>query len=290
MYFTSQFELQVRPNGRAAADEYYHEGNTWIEGREGSKYTIWFKNNTNHRVMAIISVDGLDVCKGQPAGPDSDGYLVDPNSSIEIPGWKLDNQTAAEFYFAKIGKSYSHASGANSNNVGVIGVMVFREKLYYASPYTYLGQAGLNSLSWTASGSGIVKDGIVTAGGVTRSAAINNIVPNGGYSTSIACSGVLNSWQESSVVGQNTVGMNTVGQSVGTGFGDATSFNTSQVNFERAHSTVPDAVMVLYYNSFRNLQRMGIQLKSKSTRYNNSTAQAFPGYTTGCTPPPGWTK
>lgn len=265
MYFTSQYELQVRPNGRAAADEYYHEGNTWIEGREGSKYTIWFRNNTNQRVMAIFSVDGLDVCRGQPAGPDSDGYLVDPNSSIEIPGWKLDSQTAAEFYFAKIGKSYAHASGSNTSNVGVIGAMVFREKQFYPTynniQYSYVPSSGILGLG---------------SSNPTRSLNISASSASTQH-PGVACSNSIQS-------------LNAVSQSVGTGFGDATQFNTSIVNFERANSTVPDAMLVLFYNSARNLQRMGIQLKSKSTRYNNSTAQAFPGYTTGCTPPPGWTK
>ena len=64
----ANFELQIRPRGRSAADEYYHQGNWFIEGREGNNYTLWFNNRTNHRVMAIFSVDGLDVCKGQPAG------------------------------------------------------------------------------------------------------------------------------------------------------------------------------------------------------------------------------
>ena len=280
MFYSSEFELQVRPNGRAAADEYYHEGNHWIEGREGSKYTIWFKNNSYQRVMVIVSVDGLDVCKGQPAGPDSDGYIVDAQSSIEIPGWKLDNQTAAEFYFAKIGKSYAHANGSNSNNVGVIGAMVFREKRYYP---TYNIN---NSYS---------HPGIACASSVAGSSGINNMVYNGGTLTSSLRSAQwVGSSAASATVGANTVGSNSISfteQGVGTGFGDATQFSTTIVNFERANQTVPDAIMVLYYNSAKNLQRMGIQLRTKSSKYyDTSSKNAFPGYTTGCTPPPGWTK
>lgn len=267
MWYNSQFELQVRPNGRAAADEYYHQGNWFIEGREGSRYTLFFKNNLTTRVMVILSVDGLDVCKGQPAGPDSDGYLVEPLGSIEIPGWKLNDNTAAEFYFAKSGKSYAHASGANTTNVGVIGAMVFREN---ETLYKPLLQAfpGYNGFSYTVRGS----------------------VGLGSPSPSVKLS--TSSWDSSTC--SNTIGMNSiraVGQSVGTGFGDATQFNTTQVTFERANPTVPDALMVLYYNSTKNLQRMGIQLKTKGNRYDTSnTAKAFPGYTNGCTPPPGWTN
>lgn len=276
MWYNSQFELQVRPNGRAAADEYYHQGNWFIEGREGSKYTIFFKNNLPTRVMVILSVDGLDVCKGQPAGPDSDGYLVEPLGSIEIPGWKLNDNTAAEFYFAKSGKSYAHASGANTTNVGVIGAMVFRERetlyrpLLQAFP-SYNGYPSYNSF---------------TRGGMSSASAATT---NGIGGIQISTSGWNGSIASSNAVGMNSI--QAVGQSVGTGFGDATQFNTTHVTFERANPSVPDALMVLYYNSAKNLQRMGIQLKTKSNRYDtSSTAKAFPGYTNGCTPPPGWTN
>lgn len=269
MLYNSQFELQVRPNGRAAADEYYHQGNWFIEGREGSRYTLWFKNNLPVRVMAIFSVDGLDVCKGQPAGLDSDGYIVDAYSSIEVPGWKLDGNTAAEFFFAGIGKSYASASGANTNNVGVIGAMVFREKNVQANP-AFPGY-GVHPLTYGDTGQ------------YTNNKWGGTPILRG---SSAACSNTMGGTVN--VVGQNSI--QAVAQSVGTGFGDATQFKTSQVAFERANPTVPDALMVLYYNSAKNLQKMGIQLRTKSNRYDSSKAQAFPGYTTGCTPPPGWTN
>lgn len=273
MYDTNgNFELQVCPNGRASADEYLHQGSIFIEGREGSKYTLRFHNRTHRRVMVILSVDGLDVIKGQPAGPNSDGYLVDAQSSIEIPGWTLDNQTAAEFYFARIGKSYASASGANTNNVGVIGAMVFREKeiRYYPQPF-YSNPYSIATSGWAGSDSGML-----SASGITRSTSNRRVdQTNSGWNT----------------VGMNSVkASSSVTQSVGTGFGDATQFNTSTVQFERAHPTVPDALMVMYYNTARNLQKMGIQIRTKSSRYDSSNAQAFPAYTNvnGCKPPPGW--
>lgn len=278
----ANFELQVRPRGRSAADEYYHQGNWFIEGREGNNYTLWFNNRTNHRVMVILSVDGLDVCKGQPAGPNSDGYIVDALSSIEIPGWKLDNQNAAEFYFSGIGKSYASVSNANTNNVGVIGAMVFREQAQYVNPFP----------GWTT--------GVVTAGGIDPGNwAGQSMIYNGGMMSGIT-RGTATSHPGvacSSTVGMNTVGMNSVqlcasgaSPGVGTGFGNSTQFKTAEVQFIRANVSIPDALMVVYYNSARNLQRMGIQLRTKRSRYDTSNASAFPGYTTGCTPPSGWTK
>lgn len=282
MFYNSQFELQVRPNGRGAADEYFHNGNWFIEGREGSRYTLYFKNNLPTRVMVILSVDGLDVCKGQPAGPDSDGYLVDAFGSIEIPGWKLNGNTAAEFYFAKIGKSYSSESGASTNNVGVIGAMVFREKDlqaygYPAFPGFYAGYP----------------NGLYTSGGIASASSTQltrgTQLSGSGWDGTIACASNSVGSLNNSVIGMNSI--QPISQSVGTGFGDATAFNTSTVNFERASLTVPDALMVLYYNSAKNLQKMGIQLRTRGNRYDTSTvAKAFPSYNNGCTPPPGWSR
>ena len=50
------YELAVRPLGRSIADEYYHQGNTWIEGREGNTYTIQISNNSPTRTLFIVSV------------------------------------------------------------------------------------------------------------------------------------------------------------------------------------------------------------------------------------------
>lgn len=89
------------------------------------------------------------------------------------------------------------------------------------------------------------------------------------------------------MVGSNAIQPTTT-QDVGTGFGDATQFNTVMTSFTRSHQTIPDDILAVYYNTARNLQKMGIVLRTKSTRYDNSTAKAFPAYNQGCTPPPGW--
>lgn len=279
---SGQFELQVAPNGRAAADEYLHQGNMWIEGREGSRYVLRFANRSPQRVCVIFSVDGLDTIKGQPAGANSDGYVVDANSTLEIPGWKLDAQTAAEFYFNRIGKSYAAASGANTANVGVIGAMVFREQVLQQLPQYRL-----------------LTSGAVGLGAVNPSYSLS--ISQSGGSTGLTRGSPLqltgSSWNagSSALNNINSVGVNAVAssalsttQDVGTGFGDATQFATAQTHFLRASPNVPDALLVIYYNSAKNLQKMGIQLRTRSTRYDNSTAKAFPAYDNGCTPPPGW--
>ncbi len=300
---SGHFELQVAPNGRAAADEYPHQGSMWIEGREGSKYVLRFINRSPQRVCVIFSVDGLDVIKGQPAGPNSEGYIVDAGSTLEVPGWKLDSATAAEFYFNTIGKSYAAAGGAGTANVGVIGAMVFREQSWYQpSQFTFTTSGAIGLGISNPSTSLNISSPMGASGALGPMGPMSSGMTSSAVNTSYSGSQSMDAFRSVGVdtVGTDAVGTDAVGtnsiksgtlhtqQDVGTGFGDATQFATSQTTFTRANATVPDAMMVMYYNSAKNLQKMGIQLRSKNLKYDNSTAKAFPAYNNGCTPPPGW--
>ena len=239
---SAQYQLEICPLGRRPADEYYHQGQVWIEGREGSTYTLRFTNRSPGRVLAIFSVDGLDVLKGKPAGHLSQGYVVNGNSTLEIPGWKLDAATAAEFFFSRSNKSYVAKIGGNVGNTGVIGAMVFRE--YQCNfPSSNINKLTFNNPS---------------------SSAADHIYRHSG----------------------SAVSLNSVTQSVGTGFGSATQWNTVNTQFNRENPTVPNAIMAVYYDSSKNLQKRGIVMR---TRYGTTVSNtAFPAYTNGATPPPGW--
>ena len=256
MYNTGAlYEMQIRPNGRAAADEYYHNGNTWIEGREGSKYTIFLKNNDWRRAQFIVSVDGLDVLDGRPAGIQSRGYVLNPNQSMEIPGWRLNNREAAEFYFSKKNNSYVSEIGGNANNAGVIGIMVFAERQVQNSPYDIARIAR-------------------HAGNNLYTASTNSAIPT----------------QYTSSMGSGQITANNATLSIGTGFGEAIGHQTRETTFIRNNDQIHDGLMVVYYDTAENLKRMGIQLK---TRYTSSTPNPFPAggtYNTGCVPPPSWVK
>jgi hypothetical protein len=291
---SSQFELQVCPNGRSKADEYLHEGAIWIEGREGSNYILRFINRLSSRVAVVFSVDGLDTIKGEPAGLNSESYVVNGNDSLEVPGWVINSSSAAEFYFAKAGRQYVAASGNNTSHTGVIGAMVFREKIAYQnrSPTCPWYGAPIN-------GTPIYQGYYPTMFGQTTTItdSLNNAVVNGinnsdsnSTTDTVASSGVLrNATGGMGVVPLNMVSQ-TVSQDIGTGFGNATEFNTTGIAFTRANPTVPDVILAVYYNTSKNLQKMGINIKTVRTKYDNSTANPFPSYTPGCKPPPGWTS
>jgi hypothetical protein len=240
---TRQFEVVIRPRNRSPADEYYHNGAVWIEGREGNNYTIDIRNNTGDTVLFIVSVDGLDVITGHPAGPQSRGYIVNPGITINIPGWRLNNQMAAEFFFSRSQDSYVNSIGGNTSNTGVIGAMVFREKKP-ASPFD------------------IVR------------------FHSGGSYVRAQPSSMPNQNNNISMTGSIT-------QDVSTGFGPQVTWQTQSMPFQHANPHYPDAVLAIYYNTARNLEKMGISLRKK--RNVSHQANPFPGYTsTGCKPPPGW--
>ena len=69
---------------------------------------------------------------------------------------------------------------------------------------------------------------------------------------------------------------------MGTGFGQKADFMTNEVTFNKGNQV---AQLVLYYDSRRNLEKRGIQVVSRETRYLSDLPPAFQS---GCTPPPGW--
>lgn len=282
------YELLVRPRGRTPADEYYHNGAVWIEGREGNNYTIDIRNNTHRRALFIVSVDGLDVIEGQPAGPKSQGYVVGPRETISIPGWKLNNQEAAEFFFSRSRDSYVNAIGGTTTNTGVIGAMVFAEyqitgidpfgiSVYYSGNATNHNMRSYNS-GWVGSALTESSDRRINASMVQSAAAA---MPMNAAEVKTS-GGILGIAAQQSVVTSSPVT-----QDVGTGFGQATTWQTHTTQFRRANPDHPDAVLALYYNTARNLEKMGIRLRKK--RDVSYQANPFPGYTTtGCKPPTGW--
>jgi hypothetical protein len=246
----TMYELQVRPRGRSSADEYYHSGATWIEGREGSTYTIYVRNNSAVRIEAVISVDGLDVLQGKPAGVNSRGYVINPNSSVEIPGWKLNNREAAEFYFSRKHDSYVTQINGDVSNTGVIGVMIFSEQVL--PNWLYPGAASATTYS-------------------TNTAMSPNVI---NVSASIAGAGQYTAHAVNNL---------------GTGFGNAVDYSTHGMTFNRQNPSTPDAVMVVYYDTADALKRMGIQLRTKRYSSTPNPFPAG-GTDNGCVPPLSWVK
>ena len=106
---------------------YSQRGNTWVAGRPGSRYAVRLSNRSGARVMVVLSVDGINAVTGETAGLGQVGYVLMPGQSTEITGWRKSLTEAAAFYFTALPDSYA-ARTDRPDNVGVIGVAVFRER------------------------------------------------------------------------------------------------------------------------------------------------------------------
>src|SRR6266536_4853579 len=79
------------------------------------------------RVLAVMSVDGVNVITGDTASPQQSGYVLAPYESADIAGWRKSMARTAAFYFTALPDSYAARTG-RPDNVGVVGVAVFRRK------------------------------------------------------------------------------------------------------------------------------------------------------------------
>jgi hypothetical protein len=96
-----------------ALSVYRHHGRRYVEGQPGNEYAVRIRNCTDQRLLAVLSVDGVNVVTGETASPDQSGYVIEPGGYVTVQGWRKDLNRTAAFYFS---------------DLGVIGVALFRER------------------------------------------------------------------------------------------------------------------------------------------------------------------
>jgi hypothetical protein len=106
---------------------HWHQGRAHIVGKPGNEYQVVVRNRTGEEVLAVVSVDGVNVITGETADPSQSGYVLAPHGSVAIQGWRKDLSRTAAFYFTSLPDSYA-ARTARPHDVGVIGVALFRKK------------------------------------------------------------------------------------------------------------------------------------------------------------------
>ena len=90
-------------------------------------------NTTGGRVLAVMSVDGVNVCPGETASPAQSGYVLSAYECADIDGWRKSLARTAAFYFTELPDAYAARTG-RPDNVGVIGVAFFRERPQPVAP------------------------------------------------------------------------------------------------------------------------------------------------------------
>ncbi len=126
-----------RAEGRRLPVHWY-QGRAYIAGQPGNEYRLTLRNRSGEPLLAVVSVDGVNVITGESADPQQSGYVLAPGRSVDILGWRKSLAQTAAFYFTDLADSYAARSG-RPDNVGVIGVALFRKK--QPRPPAALGRA-----------------------------------------------------------------------------------------------------------------------------------------------------
>jgi hypothetical protein len=125
----AQVSVIDRDTGAVLTPHYYH-GEYWIAGRPGANYAVEIHNRMDEQVLAVASVDGVNVISGETAKWDQTGYVLRPDETYQITGWRKSDTEVAAFTFTESPNSYAELTG-RPVNVGVIGVALFLERPAY---------------------------------------------------------------------------------------------------------------------------------------------------------------
>ena len=200
-------------------DVYRHRGKLYVAGVPGNRYAIQVENRSGGRVMAVVSVDGVNVVSGQTAAVSQQGYVLSPWQTSEISGWRKSTEEVAAFYFTSVEDSYAGRTD-RPRNVGVLAVAAFREEVPQpvALPETPPGPP-LAAAEGTAS---------PQAAGDSAFRSMSKAEAS-----------------------------NAVAEKLGTGHGERIVSPTHYTEFRRARSR-PDEVVSIFYDSRSNLIAQGI--------------------------------
>jgi hypothetical protein len=108
---------------------YSSGGRYYVAGTPGREYSVRLKSRLYDELLAVVSVDGVNVVTGETASIEQGGYILGHRQRFDIKGWRKSLDQVASFYFSRVDESYAAQTG-RPNNVGVIGVALFKRKVY----------------------------------------------------------------------------------------------------------------------------------------------------------------
>lgn len=121
-------EVQIRDRATGRFLPVYQSGGRWfVAGKPGNEYRVEVRNGGAGDILAVVSVDGVNVVTGETASPSQSGYVIERSRSLSVSGWRKSLDNVAAFYFTDLADSYASRTG-RPENVGVIGVALFRRK------------------------------------------------------------------------------------------------------------------------------------------------------------------
>jgi hypothetical protein len=232
-------EIHDRSSGRTLP-VYWHEGRAYVAGNPGNEYEVRIRNRSGGDVLAVVSVDGINVLNGQSAAWRQSGYVIDRWGRTDIQGWRKSLSETAAFYFTSLGDSYA-ARTERPQDVGVIGVAVFERKSVAPQPLAQDMPAPWERNEAPAAAAPMQKDASSEA---RRERAQSSTAPAAAPAPPL-----------------------------GTGHGRREDSPAHYVQFERATDS-PAEVVTIYYDSYRNLVAQGVIRTYGASRRD---PQPFPG-------------
>ncbi|MBK7903875.1 MAG: hypothetical protein IPJ97_13785 [Proteobacteria bacterium] len=219
--------------------EYRHLGRRYVVGEPGNEYAVRIRNCSGQRLLAVLSVDGVNAVTGESASPDQAGYVLEPGGYVNIQGWRKDLSRTAAFYFSDPADSYAAQTG-RPHDLGVIGVALFRERP--VERQTWLSKESRSERSDTPARaeSDAASDAKASrAAGATAAAPAMQL------------------------------------PSLGTGHGRGEYSPVQQVEFERG-SARPDEMIAIRYERRETLVAMGV-IAEPPYRFSRRHPEPFPG-------------
>jgi hypothetical protein len=216
---------------------YRYRGEYWVAGNPGSKYSIAVTNRQGARVLAVVSVDGVNVLTGETAAFEQTGYVFNGHQRYDVSGWRKSDHEIAAFNFVASPRSYAERTG-RPDHVGTIGVALFRERYepprFYPAPdyrYRYEGQDSSREL-------------------LKRHEAESSPAPTAQGAPGATADGAKRSYS-------GAAGASRAEEKLGTGHGRREWDSVTRTTFERA-SSQPAEVIRIRYDSRENLIAMGV--------------------------------
>jgi len=214
---------------------FHSDGHWYLVGRVGYEYEVRIRNDTDADLLAVVSVDGVNVVSGETASTSQGGYVIGPRQSLGIQGWRKSLTRVAAFYFTDRSNAYATRTG-RPDDVGVIGVALFRRK---AQAPAELEQPQVRGQSPNHGRLRSQEPYDAQARGEAPSSPQN--AGSGPSADSVAPSASAPA----------------VGQGIGTGHGRSQTSHARYVSFER-ESDAPNEVIELRYDTRANLVARGI--------------------------------
>lgn len=215
---------------------YRHHGRLYVAGTPGNRYAVLLRNKSAGRLMTVVSVDGINALSGQTAASSQSGYVLSPWQSAEISGWRKSMDDVAAFYFTSLADSYAGRTD-RPENVGVIGVAVYREATLAVTPP------------------------------VSRQAREHE------RAAAPAAPAASTAEAKTAATARDEVGGRLAESRLGTGHGERISAPTQYTEFRRA-TELPSEIVAIHYDSRANLLAQGIIPRAKA---QPAVANPFPG-------------